>query len=283
MQFFISPSRLKALREQNKLTVTALGGRLKNLKKPVATKTISNIEKDKHEKRSLRKYTLDNLAAGLGVRPEVLSGEEPLPAKNAPSDRVELNIDSQTRLNYDLIERRYNVSIEDVVNIAPVLFMKAAKESLARQKRLLEEEVLRRISTNPPMPGETPPQSLATVSEWHFESIDNDGECFGSRAAAIEGNDLFEATVPYHNFGIPGEDPNPFAYYLQDVCASEIGHNLACLEDEPYFSVHSYFSGDQIPINSVCNEDLNKITLGSNEAALALRTGIVRIKVSVVI
>ena len=251
--------------------------RLKILKKPVATKTISNIEKDKHEKRSIRKYTLDNLAAGLRVRPAVLSGEEPLPAKHAPSDRVELQIDAQTRLNYDLIERRYNVSLEDVVNIAPVLFIKAAQESLVRQKRVLEEDVLEIVANISRMPGEPQYHSLDTIPDMLIEFVDNDDNCFVHRMKAIGDNDIFEWNVPYEDAGgyDPLVEPNPFAYYLQEMCASEIGHNMASVSDSEY---RSYFPGGKMPICDVCYEDIKKIILGSHDAGLALSTGVVRIK-----
>ncbi len=219
MQFLISPSRLKTLREQNKLTVTALHKRLVKFKKPVSTKTISKIEADKNEKRVVRQYILTNLSAGLKVNPKVLSGEEPLPAKHAPSDRVELQIDAQTRLNYDLIERRYDVSIEDIVNIAPVLFIKAAQESLAKQKRTLEEEVLKATSKVGKMIGEPEPRSLDTVEQGIIDVVDDEDCCFSSRMEAIRNNDLFDASVPYEESGgyNPFYERSPFAYYIQEL------------------------------------------------------------------
>jgi hypothetical protein len=280
MQFLISPSRLRTLRKQDKLTVTGLYKRLKKYKRPVSTKTISKIEADKNETRIVRQNILSNLAYGLRVNPKVLSGEEPLPAKHAPSDRVKLQIDAVTRLNYDLIERRYDVSIEDIVNIAPVLFIKAAQESLAKQKRTLEEEVLEVTNKVGRMLGEPEPQSLDTVEQAIIDVVDDEECCFSSRMEAIRNNDLFDASVPYDESG--GYDPfyehNPFAYYIQELCASDIGRNMADIDDDPHLSVFSFFSGSGIPINRVCNEDLDKITLGSVEAGQALSSGAVRIK-----
>ncbi len=53
---------------------------------------------------------------------------------------------------------------------------------------------------------------------------------------------------------------------------------MADIDDDPQLSLDSFFSGSGIPINRVCNEDLDKITLGSIGARQALSTGIVRIK-----
>jgi transcriptional regulator with XRE-family HTH domain len=280
MKPVISPTRLKTLRLRLNLTPTKLARKLAKMKTPVTTKTISNIEKHDGETYPVRENTLKSLSRALEVQPEVLSGEASLPAKRSPNDPVIVQLDARTRLNYELIERRYKVSLNDIVNIAPVLFIKAAKESLARQKRVLEEEVLEQARNMSRLPGEPQPHSLDTVPDGLLDAIDNDDDCFTHRMNAIIENDLFEQTVPYEDTGIhhPGEEPNPFAYYLQDICASEIGHNMAYLNDEPYLSYYSYFSGGCIPINFVCEEDIEKITLGSSNARYALTTGTVRIK-----
>lgn len=281
MDFFISPSRLKDLREQNKLTVTALSKLLDKKQQPVSTKTISAIEKDKSEKRKVRQQILANLSAGLKISEKVLSGEEPLPDRDAPRNRVELEIDAQTQLNYDLIKRRYSVSIEDVVNVAPVLFIRAAQESLARQKQVLEEEVLDAVKKVDKMPGEPDPKSLDTVLEGFFENVISDEyNLFSFRRTAVDRNDLFNVTVPYEeaaNRDPQFEGVNPFAYYLREVCELEIGRNMAEIEDH-YFDDFSFISGGPIPKSKVCNENLDQITLGSHEAELALSTGVVRIK-----
>jgi transcriptional regulator with XRE-family HTH domain len=275
MQFYISPPRLKILRVQSGLTVAKFARNLEKLKHPVSARTISDIEKDQNEKRPINLNTLTNLSKGLRVSNKVLSGEAPMLEKRPPSGPEQVHLDARTRLNYELIERRYNVSLQDVINIAPVLFMKAAKESLARQKRSLEYAISRKVDEMSLPPGST---SLDTVSEGLIDYIDDDVDCFSFRMAAIAENDLFEATVPYPDEGIPGESPNPFAFYIQEICASELGRNIADLEDAPYFSYHSFFPGESIPVNYVCNEDLEKITLGSTDALMALSTGAVRIK-----
>jgi transcriptional regulator with XRE-family HTH domain len=282
MQFYISPPRLKLLREQSGLSVAKFTRRLKKLKHPVSARTISDIEKDQNEKRPINLNTLTNLSKGLVVSHKVLSGDTPLPEKRPPSGPVQVQLDARTCLNYELIERRYDVTLQDIVNIAPVLFMKAAKDSIAKQRGVLEEEVLEEIKKLGFPPGVARPQSLETVSEGLIEHFYNEDDeyvrLFADRIQALNGFDLFEATVPYDNDGIPGESPNPFASYIQEICATELGRNVADLEDAPYFSNHSFFPGDRIPINSVCNEDLKKITLGSGNALLALSTGAVRIK-----
>jgi transcriptional regulator with XRE-family HTH domain len=278
MKFFISPSRLKTLREQNSLSVTGLGSRLKNMKRPVSTKTISKIEADENETRSVREYILANLAAGLKVSPKVLSGDEPLPAKHAPSDRVELQIDAKTRLNYDLIERRYDVSIEDIVNIAPLLFIKTAKESLARQKTALALEVANAIGAYNELSGDNMPDTLDTVPVGYLESIDEDDDKrLYERLAAINQNDLFNETVSYEE-GPHDSDHNPFADYLTHICATEIGFENARVDSDDYYGGVYYFPGNRIPRSTVCYRDEIEITLGSREAGLALSRGLVRIK-----
>lgn len=276
MKPVIAPSRLKALRLRLKLTPTKLAGRLRALKKPVTSKTISNIEKHEGETYPVRENTLNSLAYALGVQREVLSGEAPLPPESFPGAPIQMQPDSRTSLNYELIARRYGVSLEDVFNIAPLLFVKAAEESLTRQKRVLEDEVLEATRNN--VTPDERPRSLDMVPEGLLDFMDGEdaGSLFRYRLEAIEKNDICEETVPYDYE--PIVRPNPFAAYLKEIWASELGPKMASVLGYGYMGDFDYLPGGRVPQCSVCNDDLEKITLCSSRASLALTSGAVAIK-----
>jgi len=279
MKFFISPSRLKKLREQNNLTLANLAKMSAALKRPVTARTISDIEKDKNNTRPIHQNKLLGLANALGVNPKVLSGEQPLPEKPSPSDPISVQLDAQTRLNYELIERRYNVSLNDIVNIAPILFIKAAMESMSRQKSILEREVYFELGQTLE-PGEESGRSLENLPDgllqhWDDEQLEHR---LGYRIEAVKQNDLFDQTVPIELNTMSEEKTNPFADYLIKICASEIGHEMAKLKCDDFYGFIEYFPGHRIPQSRVCDKDIERITLGSYAARRALVEGVVRIK-----
>jgi len=131
---FISPKNLKALRDRkgwsrNKLS--ELSG--------VTERSIASYETAQSEEVSLTQNNLKKLARALGERPEVLAGNESLPTEEKPHE-VTLRLHPQTRLNLDLIEKKYGFSINDVINVAPLFFMKAAQKALSRQSQNIEED-----------------------------------------------------------------------------------------------------------------------------------------------
>jgi hypothetical protein len=277
MKPVISPTRHKTLRLRLNLTPTKLARKLAKMKTPVTTKTISNIEKHDGETYPVRENTLKSLSRALEVPPEVLSGEIPLPAKRSPGDTISVQLDARTSLNYELIARRYGVSQEEIINIAPLLFLKAAEESLTRQKRVLEDEVMKLVKSYCVDAGSTPPQSLDMVPVGLLDFLDSSWDSlYAHRLNAIKTNDLFELTVPY-DFGGMDEEANPFGDYLQEICDSGLGSQKAgVLRD--YMGFYSCFPDSSIPISIVCNDDIERITLGSENARSALMTGAASIK-----
>ena len=123
---FISPQILKTLRSRKSWSQKELANRSK-----LTSRSISKLEKNKAEQVSVQQKTLKGLCGALGVYPEVLSGEANLPIKASPLE-VSIKMDPLTRLNFDLIEKRYGVSFDDIIDIAPMLFVEAAEASLSK-------------------------------------------------------------------------------------------------------------------------------------------------------
>ncbi len=87
-----------------------------------------------------REDTQRRLARALGVEPGMLTGERPLPeVVEAPRGRWTVEISQAARNAAVLAARRYRVSEPLIVELAPLLFVLAAEESLGRRRALLAE------------------------------------------------------------------------------------------------------------------------------------------------
>ena len=133
----VDPARLLSLRQRRGLSRPQLAKRSK-----VNERTIQRLEK---EPQPSRKDTLKRLATTLGVKPGVLTGEEPLPESvKAPASaskppQIGAQITPKVRLAYDLIKRRYGVSATEIISMAPLFFALLAEGSLAWRREKLKE------------------------------------------------------------------------------------------------------------------------------------------------
>jgi transcriptional regulator with XRE-family HTH domain len=129
--------RLKELRDLRGLSQEALAQKARLNKQ-----TIYRLE---NGRQPPRQKTIQRLAPALGVEPEVLTGEKPIPSDRArppeSKDPAQLNIrlDPFIRNAFSLLALRYRVPIKSIVKVAPLLFFLAAEESLKRRRKILEE------------------------------------------------------------------------------------------------------------------------------------------------
>lgn len=109
----------------------------------ITVRTIQRLEQEPHRSQKTREDTLNRLAKALSVEPDVLTGDLPLPESDDTLsddlDRVPIGaqIAPKTRLAYDLIKYRYNVSATEIINMAPLFFVLLASGSLAWRKEKL--------------------------------------------------------------------------------------------------------------------------------------------------
>ena len=120
-----------------------------------------------------REDTQRRLARALGVEPGVLTGERPLPAvAEAPRSRWTLEISQATRNAVILAARRYGVPEVLILELAPLLFVLMAEESLGRRRAVLaelESALAKSAAAGEEMPhlagiGETPAPVRAAVA-----------------------------------------------------------------------------------------------------------------------
>ena len=262
----VDPARLLSLRQRRGLSRPQLAKRSK-----VNERTIQRLEK---EPQPSRKDTLKRLATTLGVKPGVLTGEEPLPESvKAPASaskppQIGAQITPKVRLAYDLIKRRYGVGATEIINMAPLFFTLLAEGSLAWRREKIEEvkELKSRVEQ---IDGFWRGGALGMVGDGlHDEGLAGEDD-------SIQKADLFGEyllSTPIYDFFDPSTD-NPFASYLRRLKAElDITGVVDVDSDDLMFG-----SPLKFPDYDICRDELDGIANGSRYAKIALETGDARI------
>ena len=270
----INPERLQELRKRKRLTRQ----RLSNLA-GIHARTIQRLENDPDQCQKTREGTLNRLAEALEVEPGVLTGELPLPEfDKAPTDnseRVQIGaqIAPKARLAYDLIKRRYGVSVTDIINMAPLFFTLLAEGSLAWRREKLKE-TCQKIRDLRLMSDEIGHRMFGVVANIA-------GEAEGLEKSSINGADLFGAYL----FDDDGYAINQLEDEFFDPSDNPFASYLCKLKDELAIpDVVDVDSGDLCfgsPVNfpdyDICRDELNHIANNSPDARRALETGYARL------
>lgn len=246
---------------------------------------LQRIEGCKEDAISVRLGTVQALAKALNIDPQVLTGERDLPFDTSGGARPEdarevrqttIRLDPQSTLNYDLIERRYGLNLQEVVNIAPLLFVIHAEQSLRRRKQLNKErlqsmEQVMQLS-------EVFPKLKALIGYPDFDERFEDSDEYLSEHSSILANDIFGQRV-WDECPDDGS-PNPFVAHLDAVLAEMDTPSLANIsrfEGIPFDAV-MYFPGNRVPEHEICRSDLLEITGSDPDAIMTLKFGAVRIR-----
>ena len=261
----IDPNVLKRLRIERGFSRAKLASLSR-----VSAKQIQRLESPNKASKAPREWTVDRLARTLQVDPEVLTGDAQLPEPERtlrrPTVGVHQRLYAESQLAYDLVEQRYGVQPNTIMNMAPLFFVLLAEGSLAWRKRELAaiQEALNNV-------WEKGQGSNRTRAAWKTGSALDDTYY---EAEAIEKRDLLNDPLPY-DYDIPADDDmtvNPFVEYLQkfseklDVPGLEVGSGFV-------------WSGvwDRMPAYSVCKDELEKIACRGSLAFFALEMGDVRV------
>ncbi len=268
----IDPCRLKELRTRAGLKRKTLGE-----KTGINPQTIYRIEAGRPEARSPRRETVEKLAATLGVSPEVLTGEAPLPdteptragRSNDEDYSINVLVDGAVRNAFTLTAIRYRVPITQIVKLAPFLFVLAAEASLERRISKLGdlEKALNRAreleSNFPHLPSSLSPSS--------YEYID-------AERKSISARDIWGDRVPDDIFAgafaieenYDRETLNPFVKYLKETVPAEAEADVASIHGFDRSS--SSFTGSSCAF-TVCWEDALKLADGDVELATSIVEG----------
>ncbi|MDE0004501.1 MAG: helix-turn-helix transcriptional regulator [Rhodospirillaceae bacterium] len=262
----IDPKRLRKLREAKGLSRADLAAVSK-----VSPKQIQRLEHPREASRSPRQVTVRRLAKALGVRPEVLAGQEPLPESDSPlaprSVRVTHRLYSEALLAYDLVEKRYGVQATAIMNVAPLFFVLLAEGSLAWRRKELDE-IQEAIDNLWMMEHGSNRRRFVR----HASFADDHA---GYEDEAINKRNLFDDPFPY-DYEFDADDSsttNPFVEYLQKLAGNLDIPGIEVGGDDGYVSSSAL---DGMPAYSVCKDELERIATNPL-AYFVLRYGDVRL------
>ena len=266
---FIDPKRVRSLRDSRNLSRDKLAS-----KSGVSARQIARIE-GQDTPAALRPPTLASLARALDVESAVLTGEKPLPLSLPQADGVRLSVQmgSATRLDYDLVSRRYSVTAKQVIDLAPLMFAMLAEGSLAWRREKLKQ-VDQALSDL---------RNLAREhSQLYFASlqVDIDTGCGIEERSIAQADVLGDLARDEDNeLGdfLAGE-ATPFADYMRKLASDIDQPDIISFED----SDNSLVLGYRHEIYGVepfrlCSKGVDEITGNSKYAQWALLSGNARI------
>lgn len=208
--------------------------------------TISRIERGKPAR--VRERTHKELARALGVRPEELC-----PSPVAEREVMRLRVGSAARNALALVARRYQVSREQVVEAAPLLFFIIAEQSLQKRRERLDELL-------------QADDAARRAALPHLPYYPGDAMALDFEARSIMARDLF-GTIIAENVGEPSdpdwheEEGNPFAAFLSEALgASEPGEAVSWT---PY----------QGPSYAICEAEVAALVGNDADAVSAILNG----------
>jgi transcriptional regulator with XRE-family HTH domain len=266
MNQLINPATLKALRETKGLTQDKL------------VELVNRIGRGRLDKRQLqriegkarlpgphyvREKTLLALARALSVSPaELQSAPEDSPAAPAEVDErlpLPVKVRPATVTKLDLIRSAYKVSLEEIIDLAPLMFAYHAESSLRERKQRLEGNLQLRerfLRAFPEMQHLLEEGEQATPSKLQSEHM------------SLRGDDIFGMWLDPEVFdGIELGD-NPFAEYLQRLSAEFAAPSKLEVDDLP--ALLALHAETRIPDYTVCTEHLDWLTQGDPELKMAI-------------
>ena len=226
----------------------------------IAKQTLSRLERG--ECGTTRGQTIQRLTSALGVEAAVLTGDAPIPEvhreSSSPDPRSQLNIrvGAGPRNALKLVADRYGVERSQIVELAPLLFVWAAEESLRQRKEKLDEigrtyDAAKEIERKMP---HVPMTDFTAIGD----KLSLEEELIGQRNLFGGVDDGFF----YAKFD--PDTQNPFAKFLRRLTVS-LGE-VAMFEE---------WSGSWTPQYRVCPEEAAKLVGGDRDRAEEIVTGMV--------
>ncbi|MDE0254227.1 MAG: helix-turn-helix transcriptional regulator [Rhodospirillaceae bacterium] len=279
----IEPNRLTELRQGKGLSRAQLA-----MESHISQRQITRIEGNAADAATkVRQRTVTELARALGVEPDVLTGDLPMPdagsharSSRGVSRQVSARLRPEASLACTLVERRYGVSRTTLFNAAPLMFVLLAEGSFVWRREELEkaEDAAEHLS-NVRLGNRT--FASAAGEAWNGASYERDS----INKRDLFGEELFERTdieerveagvrTIYDNSVDLGYDPttnNPFADYLRHL-AAQIG-DPDIVEIDQAKGIVRFGPLENFPESTVCGADFAKFTGGSGRLNLAALLG----------
>ena len=210
MKNTIQPETPKFHRQRARLSQDALAQ-----KSRVGKKTISRIENGKGN--NIRANTINRLAAALQIKPEDLA----MPPQEgshfgATNRKFRTYIDTDVALAFAIVEHRYNVSYQSLVEMAPLFFTLLAEGSLAwRKEQLSQIEKAADIVMEWGRTGGHPAycEGSAEIEDFgipeekdSIDKIDLFGQQFGGRSDELKIDDAKDERIEWITEKIPDDE-----------------------------------------------------------------------------
>jgi DNA-binding Xre family transcriptional regulator len=140
----VDPERLNAAMARKGLSVKGLVRKASSGGHKISERTISRLRSGK-EAGGVRRQNIEALAAALDIQPGILTGELPAPDVDPPESpffpetRWNIRLPTAIRNAYSLVAIRYRVPAARIVELAPLVFLFMAEQSLASRRQRLKE------------------------------------------------------------------------------------------------------------------------------------------------
>jgi len=262
----INRETLRKYRESKNLSQTELADL-----SYVSKKTISRIELGEVDRPN--RATRDKLAKALGInvsdlaKPAGEREEIERRLKKAGYRKLNGRIDPETAVAYAMVQYRYGVSPQALIETAPLFLTMLAEGSLVWRKNKADElqtaiEVLGSVSYN------APHLAYANAGYRAEEALTDEYQSIAER-------DIFGKKISdeVYNFGFDLGQNNPFADYLRWLC-NDI--DASALEIDPNGKGH-WKAGECMPDFRIAPMEFEAITGGDIWAVFAIERGHTRI------
>jgi transcriptional regulator with XRE-family HTH domain len=259
----IYPEQIKRLRNKKKWSQEQLVRKIKTTRGGITKRQLQRLEQQAQTGNpiTVRTETLDGLAAGLGVKRKLLmqppsSIEE---VTSSPHPTQKLTIRNSIVNNLKLIQRRYCVPAEYVLQLAPLLFVYHAESSLRARRIELDQQLdlFNQLTEACPslsvlLPGDAPEELIEEMR-------------------SIEMNDLIGCDIGMEDEAAPSR----FTLYLQDMVCKF--NDSLIIEAGPPPSSDNYDAPSEFLDYILFDDYLESVSSGNSNIKQAILDGSIRL------
>jgi transcriptional regulator with XRE-family HTH domain len=224
----VDPERLNAAMARKGLSVKGLARKASSAEHTISERTISRLRSGK-EAGGVRLQTIEALASALDMEPGRLTGELPAPDADQPESSVfpetrwNIRLPTAIRNAYSLVAIRYRIPAARIVELAPLIFLLMAEQSLTSRKHRLKE-MREAFAARQELAWQARHLPLEAAFDGALEDIyDAEQSSIDQRdlfAEALLGDEKLRTAQFYDDYD--EEEHNPFAAFLR-VLAVELG------------------------------------------------------------
>lgn len=234
----INPQALKAFRKKSHMTQQQLADAIRAKSKGCTKDTVSRWERGKS--RHVRKHLRNGLCDVLRVEWEQLT--EPPGQPEYTAGEVRIAVGRRVKNALQLVAKRYDIHAQDVVNLAPLMFLIIAELSLRERKRQLDKVYKEIDEANEKLNGlctHLHGMTARIVVEEHAEEEEN----------SLNNRDVFGRKI---NYQYRDEDMvGPFVQFVEDL--------VKILPKDAVGDIDSFF-GDRIDSYRIADDTLQDST-----------------------